>query len=567
MTPDSARTISVREDAILRQSARLQTDFWSREAGVALACVLFAFVLPLRLILIVYLICILSEIVQHICHRRFRHRPGRGVYLIILGNSAFALAAFSMLGYFGWQTLSPFAQIGSVFLLTGALLNVSTARAADLSFGLLSGLPPAAVLLWLPGKLLFETGSPPMAAFATAASVIFVGYFVSSLIQNHLTQTRLAAAIGEALSSSAAKSRFLSEMSHEMRTPLNAILGHSQVLRDLNDPAAIRQTAASIEISVLQLDQMVADVLDLAAAQEGTLSARPSTVAIRSELSAVMASVNRHRMPSADAPLFDVQGPVPDLVRIDAQLLRKVLVNLADVLRRSSQDDGTLPDTIALRCERAGQADMMTITLTCGTGNGRPRDDPTDTRRIEPEDSLAWLHVCRMLPLLDAGVALEADPGTRLARLSLPIQPVPDLPDAVARPPLRALVVDDIPTNRFVVAQLLRMLGIDTSEADGGPSAIAALTDHAFDVVLLDMNMPGMDGETTFRAIRTAPHRFARVPVIAMTADARGEQRDRCRALGLDGFVPKPVDKRILWAEIAAVTTAAGVSTDYPSAP
>ena len=98
MTPDSARTISVREDAILRQSARLQTDLWSREAGVALACVLFAFVLPLRLILIVYLICILSEIVQHICHRRFRHRPGRGVYLIILGNSAFALAAFSMLG-------------------------------------------------------------------------------------------------------------------------------------------------------------------------------------------------------------------------------------------------------------------------------------------------------------------------------------------------------------------------------------------------------------------------------------------------------------------------------------
>ena len=130
-----------------------------------------------------------------------------------------------------------------------------------------------------------------------------------------------------------------------------------------------------------------------------------------------------------------------------------------------------------------------------------------------------------------------------------------------------ALVVDDIPTNRLVVAQLLRMLGIDTSEADGGPSAIAALTDHAFDVALLDMNMPGMDGETTFRAIRTAPHRFARVPVIAMTADARGEQRDRCRALGLDGFVPKPVDKRILWAEIAAVTTATGVSTDYPSAP
>lgn len=567
MTSDIARTISAREDAILRQSARLQTDLWSREAGVALACILFAFVLPLRLILIVYLICILSEVVQFVCHRQFRRRPGRAVYLVILGNSAVALAAFSTLGYFGWQTLSPFAQIGSVFLLTGALLNVSTARAADLSFGLLSGLPPAAVLLWLPGKLLFDTGSPPMAAFATAASVIFVGYFVSSLIQNNLTQTRLAAAIGEALSSSAAKSRFLSEMSHEMRTPLNAILGHSQVLRDRHDPNTVSGTAALIEISVMQLDQMVADVLDLASAQEGRLSVRPSTVAIRSELSAVMASVNRNRTPSADAPPVDVQGQVPDLVRIDAQLLRKVLVNLADVLRRSGQDGGTQPDAIALLCQSDSAASIMTITLSCGTDQVAPGARRAGIRPVEPDDTLAWLYVRRVLPLLDAAVAIEAEAGTRRAVLTLPSHPVSDLPDAAARPSLSALVVDDIATNRFVVAQLLRMLGIETVEADGGPAAMAALSDHRFDVVLLDMNMPEMDGETTFRAIRAAPQRFAQVPVIAMTADARGEQRDRCRALGLDGFVPKPVDKRILWAEIAAVTAAAAVSTDYPSAP
>ena len=566
MTPESARTISVREDAILRQSARLQTDLWSREAGVALACVLFAFVLPLRLILTVYLICILTEIVQYLGHRQYRRRPGRALYLLILGNSAFALAAFSMLGYFGWQTLSPFAQIGSVFLLTGALLNVSSARAADLPFGLLSGLPPAAVLLWLPGQLLFDAGAPQMAAFATAASVIFVGYFVSSLIQNHVTQTRLAAAIDDALSSSAAKSRFLSEMSHEMRTPLNAILGHSQALRDLDDPATVRQTAASIEISVLQLDQMVADVLDLASAQEGTLSARPSTVAIRSELAAVMASVNSNLVPPAAALALDFAGPVPDLVRIDAQLLRKVLLNLADLLRRPGKSSMAQPEVIAFLCRADNTTGVMTITLSCGAGHSQTGEDATGMRRIEPEESLAWLYIRRVLPLLHATVVLESGAGTRRAWLTLPVQPVPDPPGAHARPSLRALVVDDIATNRFVVAQLLRMLGLDTSEADSGPSAMAALSDHAFDVVLLDMNMPGMDGEATFRAIRAAPRRFARVPVIAMTADARGEQRDRCRALGLDGFVPKPVDRRILWAEIAAVTAAARVSTDYPSA-
>jgi two-component system, sensor histidine kinase len=310
---------------------------------------------------------------------------------------------------------------------------------------------------------------------------------------------------------------------------------------------------------------MVADVLDLASAQEGTLSARPSTVVIRSELSAVMASVNRNLAAPAAAPAFE--GAVPDLVRIDAQLLRRVLLNLADLLRRFGQAQGAQPDVIAFLCQADSAAGTMTITLSRSTGPSPKCKDGTTMRRIEPEESLAWLYVRRVLPLLDAAVALDSGSGTHRARLTLPVQPVPDPPGAAARPSLRALVVDDIATNRFVVAQLLRMLGVDTSEADGGPSAMAALSDDAFDVVLLDMNMPGMDGEMTFRAIRAAPQRFAKVPVIAMTADARGEQRDRCRALGLDGFVAKPVDKRILWAEIAAVTAAARISKDYPSAP
>jgi CheY-like chemotaxis protein len=111
-------------------------------------------------------------------------------------------------------------------------------------------------------------------------------------------------------------------------------------------------------------------------------------------------------------------------------------------------------------------------------------------------------------------------------------------------------VVDDIATNRLVVAQMLRSLRIEAIEAEGGSDALEWLKAEAFDLVLLDMNMPDMDGEATFREIRSSDADWSDIPVVALTADTVTYQRDHYVGLGLDGYITKPIDKRLLWAEI-----------------
>jgi len=117
-------------------------------------------------------------------------------------------------------------------------------------------------------------------------------------------------------------------------------------------------------------------------------------------------------------------------------------------------------------------------------------------------------------------------------------------------------VVDDISTNRLVVGQLLRSLDVDYTEAEGGHAALGKLAEGGHDLVLLDMNMPGMNGEATFRAIRGSRAPWSTIPVVAITADSAGAQRDRYLALGLDGYVPKPIDRHILRLALIEATRA-----------
>ncbi|WP_141703051.1 response regulator, partial [Cereibacter johrii] len=115
------------------------------------------------------------------------------------------------------------------------------------------------------------------------------------------------------------------------------------------------------------------------------------------------------------------------------------------------------------------------------------------------------------------------------------------------------LVVDDISTNRLVAAAYLQLFGVRTIEAQSGPDALALLEREPVDLVLLDMNMPGMDGLETLRRIRAMPGPAASLPVVAMTADATEEQRDMYLGSGLTGYVAKPVTPDRMAAELARV--------------
>ncbi|MFZ5751041.1 MAG: response regulator [Pseudomonadota bacterium] len=556
MTPDDRSGLLPASEVaeIGRQHARLTADLPSRQIGVALTCLIFAFFLPLPLVAGVYAVCVAAEILQHRLARRFLRWPTRGRYRAMIGFSSLGMTAFVLLPLAAFYHDDPIIRFAGVLALMGALLNVSIMRATHLMTGLLNGLPPAAVLLWYPGLDMLGDAGGLDAPFAFAGVLLLLGYFLSALIQNHRQEAQLALALDRAHAASEAKSRFLSAMSHEMRTPLNAILGLSQVLRGAGTSPAVQADAAEIERSARHLQSLVEDVLDLAHSAETAIVHRPVTGALRDELEVAMrAAVARH-CGDLRAAQVDCSADLPELARFDPLILRKIVDHLTGFLCAAR---GGGPDvTLRLDCRCSGpDGRSLALRLSCA-------GDPVivDTA---PEDGAGGVALALAQRLAAAtggraGLAEVGGGGGLAVQAEIPVAPLPEPPPAGKAPEtgLRALVVDDIATNRFVVLQILRTLGIAAQEAASGREALARLMSGRFDLILLDMAMPDMDGEATLRAIRAADAGWNRLPVVALTADASPERREAYLALGLDGYVAKPVDRRVLWSEIQGAIAA-----------
>lgn len=122
---------------------------------------------------------------------------------------------------------------------------------------------------------------------------------------------------------------------------------------------------------------------------------------------------------------------------------------------------------------------------------------------------------------------------------------------------LRVLIVDDNATNRRVARLFVEPQGLIATEAENGKEALEMLARESYDIVLLDMHMPVMDGREAISRLRACADPWATIPVIALTADAMSGDREKCLALGMDGYVPKPVDQRELFVEILSVMAGA----------
>ena len=537
------------QDEIERQRQRLEADLVSRQLGVFLTCVVFVFFLPFWFVFASYLVVVGCEVLQHRLMQAFAEDSSPARRLAILSNAAFGMTAYCLPALFIWQDPDPLVKFAGVLSIVGTLLSVSVVRSAHLAFGIASGLPAALALLWLPLQYLFDPVIDYRAVLAMAAAIVLLGYFASAMVQNHRMQSSLVGAVAAASAASQAKSRFLSAMSHEVRTPLNAILGHSQLLSAEPDPRRARDHVAAIATAARALATMVEDVTDLASATEGELKFRPVTAVIRPELEVLAELPLPLDAPSAPEITVEIAPEVPEFGQFDPILLRKCLTHLCTIVL-NGLPPGSRP-AIDLRCALApGRHDRLRLTIA----GQRPVPAATQGQDLPSEETLSLSLVHRVAEVMGARAAvLRAPDGSPVARIELPFVAVPPPPATGAEAVygrLRALVVDDIATNRFVLIQMLRALRIETDEAGGGNEALEKLGNGEFDIVLLDMNMPDMDGEATFREIRAAGTPWAATPVVALTADAVALKRDYYRSLGLNGFVSKPVDRRLLWAEI-----------------
>lgn len=354
-----------------------------------------------------------------------------------------------------------------------------------------------------------------------------------------------------------AKSRFLATVSHELRTPLNGVLAITDLLAAQDMPAGASQLIDIIRGSGRDLLGLLNEILDLARIEAGALTMALAPFS-PNELLRSTAEVWR---PAAKSKGLDLQVTIADLPPAllgDAGRLRQVLSNLLNNAIKFTDRGYVRLEVDAL--ERDG-AVALTITVT---DSGAGIDPSLRERLFEPfsrgrqdvSGAGLGLSICReIVGLMRGAIFAEPNPdgGARMiVEIELPIAQPTAAGDAPrsntqapaileAAPSLRVLVAEDHPTNRQVIALLLDQLGADYRMAEDGEQAVKAAAAEPFDLILMDVRMPRMDGLAATRAIRTGGGPNAHSPVIAVTADAMPGDASGIMAAGVDAILPKPI--------------------------
>lgn len=489
----------------------------------------------------------------------------------------------ALLLFLGAMTAVTFSisQAPFVFLLYPAVLFAAFRLGSAWTFLSVGVVAQIATVLTLAnhGPIAVFDGAPPFRELGLLhlflGSLLLTGTLATSNLAERMRSERRArrkeasAAALRARSEQmiATRERFLAVVGHEIRTPLNGVVGFASVLAGREDlPPDARRQAEMIAGSTAVLTGLIEDILDFSRLERGALELEPG----EADVAAVLEEAVERSRPAAAAKgltlSLEVSGAGAARHQVDTRRLRQVAAALVDNAVKFT-DAGS----IAVRAEWApgDVTDQLTVTVS-DTGRGVP--EPLRAALFQPFHQLdaglsrrqsgsgLGLAMCRSIATLMGG-SLDYRPGEAggsefrlvvdLPRAARPqAAPEPHVEDDRA---LRVLVVDDHPTNREVARLILAAYGCDVTEADDGGSAVAAAATEAFDVILMDVRMPGMDGLAATRAIRASGGPSAAAPILAVTADVMRDDVERCRASGMNGHVPKPINPTRLLNALTAV--------------
>ncbi|MEM6622910.1 MAG: ATP-binding protein [Pseudomonadota bacterium] len=368
-----------------------------------------------------------------------------------------------------------------------------------------------------------------------------------------------------AKAASLAKSSFLATMSHEIRTPMNGVLGVAQALRSqVTDPEHQRMVTW-LQESGESLLQLLNDILDFSKIEAGKLEIevidfQPEDLVRKVEALHMMRA-------SEHANSFTVRtiGPTGQMHRGDPHRILQVLHNLV-----SNAIKFTHRGRVEVTVEADGKGTLYLMVSDTGVGMTPDQLDRVFEEFSQAEDSisrrfggtgLGMAIVNRLVRLMDGRITLDSTPGRgTTVHVSLPL--VMGLPSKPKITPntgptqdwsdLRVLAADDVETNRVVLDMLLREFQIGATFVSGGRDAIEAARCQPYDLMLLDISMPEIDGLEALRAIRQIESETGRkpCPAIAITANALTHQIEEFMARGFDGYVAKPIKQEHLQAEM-----------------
>lgn len=477
-------------------------------------------------------------------------------YRLVLGLVFLMELAYTVPCLMIWQQHLPFAKALAVGLVSMTLFQLTTVRAIHLPFGMAGWLAVAATTLL--GNGWYWLSHDDLAGF-TVSTLGVVGaiiYTLGAMRSNHALHLEISRRGDEADAGNRAKGLFLAQMSHELRTPLNAILGMGEAELASTDDPGTKDRMQTLVASARGLALMLDDILEMSGLDETGLPIRPVTSAPQQVIATTVA-LFRPAFATAGLRLtLTCAADLPPAALLDPQRLRQCLSNLLSNALKFTETGGA-----TVHVSYLPQAELLQIDVA-DTGSGIAAHETERAfqpfqrgSRVQSGSGLGLAISRGLARQMGGDLLLLPSAQGALFRLTLRIEPQAACPAPVPPVPLdlsgrRILVVDDIATNRLVAATYLRRLAATVAEAATGDAALAAIRANRPDLVLLDMNMPGLSGLQTLAQIRALPG--PPLPVLAMTADAAANDRARYLAAGLDGYLAKPLTLEAVTAALAA---------------
>jgi PAS domain S-box-containing protein len=409
---------------------------------------------------------------------------------------------------------------------------------------------------------------------------------VSDVTDRTSQEEALLHARREAEAAARAKTDFLATVSHELRTPLNAVIGFADLLLTADLPETERRRYIGLQAEAGRtLLAVINDVLDFSKIDAGHLQLEEMATDTVGMLQTCAELVRPMAQEKGLSLRIDLAADLPPWLMLDPTRVRQVVLNLLNNAVKFTQAGHVTLSATTL----AGDGDGSLRVAVADTGIGiAPERQPQLFEPFHQADASTarryggtglGLAICkRLVTLMGGRLGLSSEAGRgSLFWIEIPLRPTEPPSNAPALPTpgagedgadtrtLHVLVAEDLPVNQLLVRAILERAGHRVDIAIDGAAALAAVQRTTYDLVLMDVQMPGMDGLEATRAIRALPTVAGRIPIIALTANALPSEVERCRKAGMNDHLAKPIEASHLVATLARWSQRIGPAP--PSAP